>query len=294
MGTPAQRCLYVLLASEAPVGLVLCREGSKRVAAYAWDRRNDTFEAGQFLSGRIYESRCDLSPDGESWVYFAADFIQDSRRRRDFPTWSAVARVPFFTALLVAPGIGTWGGGGYWTPKGKLSWNGGGRPGSVKGVAFVAEDDPIEWVRGLDPHPELRKEGRWGLGASVLRRIRCGWRVEHVEIHGDEDQPATCWRTLDLARDLPDGFVLRRDWSREKRREVFWVEAASGRTVVDDPDWEWADLDGRRLVWSVGPALYAGHVDDNGLWKVRLLKDFSEDVFESRSAPYPAARPLET
>jgi len=58
--------IHVLLASDAPVGLVIRRGPSKCVATLLWNRKTDEFQLGQWLKGRIYERRSDLSPDGLS------------------------------------------------------------------------------------------------------------------------------------------------------------------------------------------------------------------------------------
>jgi hypothetical protein len=57
--------LHVLLARDAPVGLVLRRGPSKAVCAIGWDRKRDTFRVGQWLRGRIYERRSDLRLSSE-------------------------------------------------------------------------------------------------------------------------------------------------------------------------------------------------------------------------------------
>ncbi|MGL4491097.1 MAG: hypothetical protein ACRCU5_16785, partial [Rhizobiaceae bacterium] len=66
----------------------------------------DTLEQGQWLKGRIYERRCDLSPDGQKLVYFAADF------RSKAYSWTAVSRPPWLTAEYFFPKGDCWGGGG--------------------------------------------------------------------------------------------------------------------------------------------------------------------------------------
>ena len=59
------------------------------------------------FKGRIYERRCDLSPDGQLLGYFAAD------RLSGFGTWTAVSRPPFLTALALWPKGDAWGGGAF-------------------------------------------------------------------------------------------------------------------------------------------------------------------------------------
>ena len=78
---PAERIparLHVILAREAPKAVVFRKGPSNRVCTVGWDLEHDTFTPGQWLKGRIYEYRSDLSPDGELLLYFAADF-----RRQD-------------------------------------------------------------------------------------------------------------------------------------------------------------------------------------------------------------------
>jgi len=98
--------LFILLASEAPVGVVIRRGPSSQVLLIKWDLEKDTFEHGQWLKARVYERRCDLSPDGNLLLYFASD------QRRAMSSWTAVSRPPYFTALALWPKNNTYGGGG--------------------------------------------------------------------------------------------------------------------------------------------------------------------------------------
>src|ERR1700760_351322 len=97
--------LFVLLARDAPVGVILRRGPSKQVLMIHWNLKNDTFVHGQWLKARVYERRCDLSPEGDMLLYFAAT------HRKPYGTWSAVSRPPFFTALALWPKGDAWGGG---------------------------------------------------------------------------------------------------------------------------------------------------------------------------------------
>ena len=99
--------LFVLLARKAPVAVVFRRGPSKHVLLVRWNLSDDSFEAGQWLKGRVYERRCDLSEDGERLVYFAANY----RARHPFGTWTAVSRPPS-TALALWQKGDAWGGGG--------------------------------------------------------------------------------------------------------------------------------------------------------------------------------------
>jgi hypothetical protein len=106
--------LFILLASEAPVGVVIRRGPSSQVLLIKWDLEKDTFEHGQWLKGRVYERRCDLSPDGKLLLYFASD------QRRAMSSWTAVSRPPYFTALALWPKNNTYGGGGIFESRTKI------------------------------------------------------------------------------------------------------------------------------------------------------------------------------
>jgi hypothetical protein len=90
----------VLLASHAPVGLVIRRGPSKSVATLLWDRRRDKFQLGQWFKGRIYERRSDLSPDGKYVIYFA----MNGKWHSESPgSWTAISRVPYLKAVAFFP-----------------------------------------------------------------------------------------------------------------------------------------------------------------------------------------------
>ncbi len=82
--------IHVLLASQAPLGLVIRRGPSKSVSTLLWHRKNDEFQLGQWLKGRIYERRSDLSPDGKYLIYFAMNGQWNSEARG---SWTAISRV---------------------------------------------------------------------------------------------------------------------------------------------------------------------------------------------------------
>lgn len=111
--------LFVVLASRTPRAVILRRGPSNWYHVILWDTGKDTFEHGAWFRGRIYEDRCDLSPDGELLVYFA---LQGSRFQTSYKgSWTAVSRPPWLHALALWPQGDTWGGGGAFTADRKLT-----------------------------------------------------------------------------------------------------------------------------------------------------------------------------
>ena len=105
--------LFVIPARDEPVAVILRRGPSAWYHVILWDTRRDIFTHGAWFKGRIYEDRCDLSPDGRLFVYFVR---QSSRRGTSFThAWTAVSRPPWLHALVLWPQGTTYGGGGKFT-----------------------------------------------------------------------------------------------------------------------------------------------------------------------------------
>jgi hypothetical protein len=83
----------------------------------SWNTELHEFRMGQWLKGRIYERRCDLSPSGQKLIYFAANY------RAPHLTWSAISRPPYLTALAMWPKGDAWGGGGLFKDENTVSLN---------------------------------------------------------------------------------------------------------------------------------------------------------------------------
>jgi hypothetical protein len=81
--------LFCLLARQAPVGLIVRRGPSTWVQLSLWHTDTDEIEYGQWFHGRLLEDRCDLSPDGSLFIYFASKY-----GRSQFNTWTAISRPP--------------------------------------------------------------------------------------------------------------------------------------------------------------------------------------------------------
>lgn len=268
--------IHVLLARDASVGVVIRRGPSKQVATVLWDRERDTFQMGQWLKGRIFERRSDLSPDGKYLIYFAMNGRWESESRG---SWTAISRAPYLKALAFFPKGDCWQGGGlrtsnktYWFNEGfghSIAWN----------TDLVRRDTQFE------PSEVFNHEC---LGVYYPRLLRDGWRLMRHERVEE-------WRTFDvLEKPLRYGWILRKiahlGVEHAPGKGVYWdehelVHAESGAQLAF-PDWEWAEQDGERLVWASGGKLYCGDVGEGGLMRERELYDFNSMTFERIAAPY--------
>jgi hypothetical protein len=98
--------MHVLLARQAHVGVILRRGPTEWWRVTLWDTKRDTFAGGQWFRGRLYPSKCDVSPNGQLFIYFGGKFNRRSMDSGYGDTWTAVSRPPYLTALTLWP-IGT-------------------------------------------------------------------------------------------------------------------------------------------------------------------------------------------
>jgi hypothetical protein len=268
--------IHVLLASQAPIGLVIRRGPSKRVATILWNRDRDDFQLGQWLKGRIYERRSDLSPGGKHFIYFAMNGKWESESKG---SWTAVSHAPYLKALAMFPKGDCWNGGGLWTDK-NVYWLNDGYGHSVlhdtKEVRRDPKFKPTKHFGGECP------------GVYYPRLLRDGWRyTKYVELKKRKEQyvfekPLDCgWSLRKIAHaeiDPPFG------------KGCYWDEHqlvhAESSARIDCPDWEWVELDRKRLVWASGGKLFSGVLESGGLTEKVMLFDFNPMEFERIKAPY--------
>ena len=236
-----------------------------------WDRDDDTFAMGQWVGARIYERRCDLSPDGRHLLYFAANGKWSGEVRG---SWSAVSRAPYLKAISLYPKGDCWEGGGLFTSN-ETFWLSGGHD-----TAFESPDVTID-----GSFRPAAFYGGEGLTTYFARLQRDGWTmVSHDRVAG---------RTV-FEKALPGDWTLRRtafaDIAPPRGKGVYWDAhelVNEDRGVVHAfPEWEWAELDRGRLVWVEHGVLCTGVVSGEGLRDVRVIRDFNGMRFERLRAPY--------
>jgi hypothetical protein len=268
--------LHVLLASDAPLGLVIRRGPSNYVAAILWDRTKDSFQLGQWLKGRIYERRSDLSPDGKYFIYFAMNGKWQSESKG---SWTAISHAPYLKALtMLAKGDG-WHGGGLWQSKNSYWLNDGYGHSVLQASSKIKRDDTFV--------PDTNYGGECP-GVYYHRLIRDGWKyISHTNVAKWKDKHI-------FEKLLPSGWVLRKIAHAEVGAPVgkgcYWDEhelehQASDQTLCF-PNWEWADIDAKRIVWAEKGKLYAGKITSNGVMAKKELYDFNLMTFEPIQAPY--------
>jgi hypothetical protein len=263
--------LVVYLAREAPLGVVLRRGPSDWVRLSLWHTDTDEFAHGQWMRGRVYERRADLSAEGSLFVYFARRASGPDQAGRD--TWVAVSRPPFFTALALWFVGGTYHTGGYF-PERETVWAGFGAGMPDQGVLPA-------WLRPApNLPPYVDRTNNWPERTVWLNRLlRDGWaRVP-------DERPET-WRRLDPSGRLWLEMTIRSEADFTAYGGPFVVEYAlvpvAGDEIVPLGPATWADWDqtGRLVLARDGclwNALPAG--------ESTLIADFNDQTPDPTPSP---------
>src|ERR1044072_1506626 len=101
--------VHALIPQNGKTAVVIRRGPSKRVCILSWNTETDEVSVSQWLKGRIYERRSDISPDGKYWAYFAMNGQWESEVKG---AWTAIARTPWLKAISLFAKGDCWFGGG--------------------------------------------------------------------------------------------------------------------------------------------------------------------------------------
>jgi hypothetical protein len=275
--------VHPILARKADTAVIIRRGPSKSVCTMLWDRRNDTFKLGQWLRGRIYERRCDMSPDGKHFIYFAMNGKWSSPVKG---SWTAISRAPYLKALALWPWGDCWNGGGLFLSDSRFWLNN-----HWYDEATEVTDTIGSLGKKLVQEPGCPFDENYGGECPSVyyhRLQRDGWKLLRKE------SPSSEGRVVMFEKPLPSGWVLEKSAHASINHPVGsgcyydthrMIHPESG-TVMDHPEWEWAELDRKRLVWVTKGVLYAAKICGKGLRDVKVLHDFNEMEFEAIPAPY--------
>jgi hypothetical protein len=259
--------LHILTATETDYAVILRRGPTRQVASIGWHRGTDSFELGQWLHGRIYEHRSDLSPDGRHLIYFAGKGGAPETRA---PWWTAISRAPYLHAIAFLPQTSTWCGGGAFTDRGAVFLNGGGTlPQGADGLIHAESDAMPSGTDGFHmgalyaaamTRRGWRSDGVPGYGVSLRRSLDDGWQIELTFETGAADRSS-----------ISNHYALVRP----------------GYARIDHPEWEWAEVWQDGVQFAAGGAVHFARIGrDGALQDQRLIRDFTDMTFETIRAPY--------
>lgn len=245
---PAPR-LSVLLATDAPVGVIFRRGPSKLVRLVMWDRQRDKFKPGSWFRGRIFAHRSDISPDGRHLIYFAMGGVAWAIPATG-GTWTAISELPSLKAKALWGQGDTWSGGGVFLSNNTFWLN-------ADDCTFLIRDNSGLRRETSDPY----RGYEWCLNQR-------GWTWKNPG-----EGTAICEKVV------REGWILRMiGWGIRYELEL------PGECKLEFPQWEWADWDRGRLAWAEGGCLRAARLGTHKLGTVHTLYDFNTMVPPHRTS----------
>lgn len=263
--------LHALIARDQNVAIVIRRGPSKQVATFLWNLDKDNFKIGQWLKGRIYERRCDISRDGKHFLYFA---MTDKRSNKAAATWTALSRMPYLKALDFYPKGDAWEGGGIFLNNKEYFLN----------DRYYHKHKDERRTSGLQCLNNMRAKHAHGaecLSIYFPRLIKEGWElIEHQNNIAIFEKTLGDWVLRKIAHagtNTPDG------------KGCYWDEHILNykkKLTIDGANWEWADFDKKTVVFAEKGCLFRAKISADFMAKPKKLIDFSKHVFEPIRAPY--------
>ncbi|PKL78036.1 MAG: hypothetical protein CVV27_04045 [Candidatus Melainabacteria bacterium HGW-Melainabacteria-1] len=254
---------------KTPLAVIVRRGPSKVTCTLGWDRRDDSITVGQWLRARIYERRSDISADGRYLVYFAMNGRWDSESKG---AYTAISRAPWLKALQLWPKGDCWQGGGLFTDKRTFWLNG----------CHAAPIAQYSSLRQTEKFPGVAHYNAECLGVYFNRLQRDGWALKSFS------------RDQAIFEKSIKGWILRKyafaSVKHPQGRGVYYdehelIQVSTGESLLY-PEWEWAEIDGQRLVWTEAGRLCAAKLDPQGLQQPVVLADLNQMAFEAIAAPY--------
>ncbi len=183
--------LYCIPDLSVRVAAVLERRPKKWWRVGRWDLISGAYTPGAWFRGSLYPQRCDLSPGGRWFLYFAL------KSGSDWPageTYTAVSRLPWLRALAAWREMGTWSRGAQFAHPGQ--WEVGeptvGDAARLRALSGVQWTEPAQfaverrrgWIESADTPPRdpndiwderrtvVMEKARPGVGRELTLSVR--------------------------------------------------------------------------------------------------------------------------
>ena len=263
--------IFGIMAREAPVCSLFRRGPSKWTQLIKWRTNNDTFEMGDWFKGRIYERRCDLSPDGRYLIYFASKFNSQTIDDAEGYTyaWTAISAIPKFTAITLWPKGDCWHGGGLFDSDREIWLNH--RPEvaqthpkhsssmftATPNPAAFGEDDPVYYKRIERDGWTCVQQGKFS------DQFNYGWKMEEPEIWEKSGRSGKKLRRELLAIDF-------RAYGGPYVESFSTIHKNGSSMIISDA--EWAELDQKgKLVFARQGRIFRGTIDKDAIKETELI-----------------------
>jgi hypothetical protein len=251
--------VFVLIPEKSNNALVIRRGPAKHVGIFSWNLKTNRISVAQWLKGRIYEYRSDLSPDGSLLMY--------SANKNGF-SFTVISKAPWLKALSLWKNVGGCGGG------------------------LLINNKDYMLFDGSESYNELRAAKLTGI-ASDKRLYRNGTYPERLRRFGWDLQEEKK-EQLVFSKRLGKNSKIEKLWHRWQLTSGTNTpsEWESHRLTLHDvtlemESWEWCEVFQGSLLWSENGCLFKAPIKNfSDIKTVELIYDFNDEKIQLLDAPY--------
>lgn len=193
--------------------------------------------------------------------------------------WTAISKAPYLRALTLYAKGDCWHGGGLFRSSHEYWLN--------DGYGHELRLNNADLIKTTE-YPWYEAYGGECLGVYFIRLQRDGWILKHTlsdnaggHISVFEKHIHPNWTLRKMAH-----ATIHHPIGRGVYYDTHELLNSQTEEVIPCEKWEWADVDGERLVWAEQGMLHSGYIEATGLIRTKVLIDFNPMQFEKIKAPY--------
>lgn len=257
--------IHILTRPNVNTALVIVMKSKKATGFFELNFLNNTVTEGQWIQGKIYPRRCDLSENGKHIIYFAAKF----HIRNGPTTWTAVSKFPYFKALDFYDKGDTYNGGGLFLSTNEYLLNETYEQKELyKNSSFIVKRGKLNNVL-LDDETE---------GLYFPKLIRDGWKDK-----GENNEVRTFKKTYKHYEITKECHI---DRTFSEKRSLFYdinEFKINGKTEMKIES-DWMDFKNDKLYWADKGKIFYSNL--NNIENKVELDDFNKYYYKSIIVKY--------
>ena len=255
----AKTSIHVISHENSSRALVIRWGPSRRVGMFGVDLVTGEITEGQWMKGRIYERRCDLSKDGKHVLYFGGNY-------KDYPgTYTVLSKYPYLRAIdFWVKGDG-WNGGGLFLDENSYLLN------QMFDHEEVSKKSNFKVIKGK--HKDAKGSGCYGI--YFPRLLRDGWTfIKSID------------KDYQFELKGPKGYKIQKTcFFSDKFRDRNILFDKDERVVLDLID-DYMEFRTNKLYYSQDGRIFYLELDEEKELEPVLLADFTTYSYRAIKAPY--------
>lgn len=261
--------VFAFIPQESGNALILRRGKSSHVGVYSWDFKSDEIKLSQWLNGRIYEYRSDISPDGKYFIYSA---------NQKGEGYTVISHAPWIKAISFWRNIGGLGGGIFTSNKNYILRNNflSRHEFSDKALTKVGEYG----ILGKGDTFKVIEDNIFNYGTYHARLVRNSWKVKNYEK-----------KFIIFFKEISSEVILEKKYylnavKKGSKHQWEFHTIYMNEQIIDKKEWEWCEWEDGVFFYSMKGCLYRVSLGDICKEKRHLIYDFNDEVFETKIASY--------